>query len=158
VTTPADPTAAPPALHLHRPRDPVRALGLAVNYLMSKPAFATQRFGTWSRILAGQINRGHFVFVADGAGRILGFAGWGLTTEALAEGWLAGRVDLTSDQCRRGDCVLVNAWATDSAAAQRMLAAEGRRASRGMRAIYYQRIHPDGRVRGVRVPLLRRAG
>jgi hemolysin-activating ACP:hemolysin acyltransferase len=143
--------AAAVRLTLHRPPDPARALGLAVSYLMTKPAFAKLRFGEWSRILTGQINRGHYVLVADQAARIRGFAGWGLTSEALAEAWIAGTHDLTSEECRAGDCVIVNGWATDGAEAQRMLVAEGRRASRGMRAIYYRRIHPDGRVRGVRL-------
>jgi hypothetical protein len=40
-----------------RPDNPYVALGLAVSHLMTKPAFATLRFGEWSRILVGQINR-----------------------------------------------------------------------------------------------------
>ena len=41
------------------------ALGLAVSHLMTKPAFANLRFGDWSRVLVGQINRKHYAFVVD---------------------------------------------------------------------------------------------
>ena len=46
------------------------ALGLAVDHLMSKPAFASLPFGEWSRVLVGQINRGHYVFAVDSDKRI----------------------------------------------------------------------------------------
>ncbi len=44
--------------------------------LMTKPAFANLRFGDWSRILAGQINRGHYALVVDKTNNVHGFAGW----------------------------------------------------------------------------------
>ena len=53
--------AAPrPDLELFQPESPYVALGLAVNHLMTKPAFANLRFGDWSRVLVGQINRKHY--------------------------------------------------------------------------------------------------
>lgn len=61
---------APPdsreALRLFRPDSAVVALGLAVNHLMTKPAFARQAFGEWSRILVGQINRKLYCFAVSG--------------------------------------------------------------------------------------------
>jgi hypothetical protein len=53
-----------PNLRLSRPDNPYVALGLAVNHLMTKPAFASLRFGDWSRVLVGQINRKHYAFVS----------------------------------------------------------------------------------------------
>jgi hypothetical protein len=53
------------AYKLYRPNSPAIALGLAVNHLMGKPAFANLKFGDWSRILVGQINRGHYCFAVD---------------------------------------------------------------------------------------------
>ena len=47
-------TPARPELRVFRPDNPYVALGLAVNHLMTKPAFAALRFGEWSRILVGQ--------------------------------------------------------------------------------------------------------
>jgi hypothetical protein len=59
------PQAKPSAdrtLRIVQPDNPAAALGMAVNHLMMKPAFANLRFGDWSRILVGQINRRHFCF------------------------------------------------------------------------------------------------
>ena len=78
-------------LKLFRPHSPSVALGLAVNHLMTKPAFANLRFGDWSRILVGQINRKHYYFVVDGKNQIQGFIGWALTSQENAEAWVEGR-------------------------------------------------------------------
>jgi hypothetical protein len=56
--------------------DPARAIGTAVSYLMSKPAFARLPFGHWARVLISQINRRHYLFVSRGK-IIVGFFGWG---------------------------------------------------------------------------------
>ena len=64
------------ALKVFRPDNPYAALGLAVSHLMTKPAFANLKFGAWSRILVGQINRKHYCFVVDGKNQIQGFMGW----------------------------------------------------------------------------------
>ncbi len=85
------PLAPPPDLKLFRPQSPFVALGLAVNHLMTKPAFANRRFGDWSRILVGQINRKHYCFAVDGNNQIQGFMGWALTSKEKAEAWVEGR-------------------------------------------------------------------
>ena len=48
-----------------RPKDPAAALGLAVEFLSRKPAFAKLQFGEWSQVLFYQVARGHFFFVVD---------------------------------------------------------------------------------------------
>ena len=58
-------------LQLSWPTSAPTALGLAVAHMMTKPAFASLPFGDWSRVLVGQINRGHYAFVLDGAKRRL---------------------------------------------------------------------------------------
>jgi hypothetical protein len=45
----AVPVAPPPDLKVFRPQSPFVALGLAVNHLMTKPAFANLRFGDFKR-------------------------------------------------------------------------------------------------------------
>src|SRR5918999_6181350 len=102
-----------PELRLFRPDSPYVALGLAVNHLMTKPAFANLRFGEWSRILVGQINRKHYYFVVDGSNQIQGFIGWAVTTRAKAEAWVEGRAGLSYQDSREGDCIVFNAWAAD---------------------------------------------
>src|SRR4051812_46208654 len=78
-------TAAPIAprenLRVFRAKDPYIALGLAVSHLMTKPAFANLRFGDWSRILTGQINRKHYYFAVDRKNQIQGFMGWAVTSK-----------------------------------------------------------------------------
>src|SRR4051794_15097425 len=86
-----------PKLRLYQPADKAKALGLAVNHLMTKPAFANLRFGDWSRILVGQINRNHFCFAVNQENMIVGFLGWALTTKPKAEAWVEGRSGLSND-------------------------------------------------------------
>ena len=64
-------------LRIVKPANPAAALGLAVSHLMVKPAFANLKFGDWSRILVGQINRGHYCFAVDGNERGAGLHGLG---------------------------------------------------------------------------------
>ncbi|MFO1327942.1 MAG: hypothetical protein U1F56_11340 [Rubrivivax sp.] len=151
-TDPAAP--ADGALQLLRPRDPGAALGWAVSYLMTDPAFARQPFGDWSRVLAGQVNRGHCVFVHDGR-RLRGFAGWALTDDAGADAWLAGRT-LDADAARQGPVVLVNALKFDGDAVRRRLL----RALRGLlpaRRLVARRAYADGRWRAVDLRLRTRS-
>jgi hemolysin-activating ACP:hemolysin acyltransferase len=84
------PVAPRPDLKVFRPQNPYVALGLAVNHLMTKSAFANLRFGDWSRILVGQINRKHYCFAVDGNNQIQGFIGWAVTSKEKAEAWVEG--------------------------------------------------------------------
>ena len=81
---------APSHLKVLRPQNPYVALGLAANHLMTKPAFANLRFGDWSRVLVGQINRKHYCFAVDSTNQIQGFIGWALTSKEMPRpGWKA---------------------------------------------------------------------
>ena len=140
-------------LRLFRPDNNLVALGLTVNYLMAKPAFANLHFGEWSRILIGQINRQHYCFVMDARDRIHGFVGWALATSEKAEAWIADRGELRFEDSRSGDCVIVNAWAADSAAVNRFMIDQMRRMARDKTAAYFKRYYADGRKRAVRLPL-----
>jgi hemolysin-activating ACP:hemolysin acyltransferase len=138
-------------LRLFQPRHPAVALGMAVSFLMTKPAFANLRFGDWSRILVGQINRGHYCFVIDAANRVQGFAGWALTNKESAEDWLEGRRALSYAESQAGDCVVVNAWAADSPEVQRFLVEEARKLLAGKQTLYFKRHYQDGSTRPVRL-------
>ncbi len=81
-------------LRVVRHERPATALGLAVNHLMTKPAFARLKFGDFSRGLAGQIERKHYCFVVDRENRIQGFLAWAITSREDAEAWIEGRSDL----------------------------------------------------------------
>jgi hemolysin-activating ACP:hemolysin acyltransferase len=141
------------ALRLLRPDSPAAALGLAVSYLMTKPACAKLAFGDFSRILVGQINRRHFCFAVDGAGQVQGFLGWALASDEHARAWAQGRRALTFGDSRHGDCVVVNAFSADSTAATHCLIDEARRLFRDRTALYFKRHYKDGTTRIARVPV-----
>lgn len=123
---------------------------MAVAFLMADPAFQELRFGHWARVLAGQIRRGHFLFVTQGS-NVVGFAGWALTGHDMAEAWLAGLSELISEDSQDGDFVILNAWKTKTPAAGRFLIDTFRRMFRSKKALYYKRFYADGRKRRVRL-------
>ena len=138
-------------LKLFRPQNPYVALGLAVNHLMTKPAFANLRFGDWSRILTGQINRRHYYFAIDGKNQIQGFVGWALTSKENAEAWIEGRGALSFGDSLEGDCIVVNAWAASTPEATRFLVSQAREIVEGKDTVYFKRHYEDGRTRAVRL-------
>jgi hemolysin-activating ACP:hemolysin acyltransferase len=117
-------------LRIFKPANPAAALGLAVSHLMVKPAFANLKFGDWSRILVGQINRGHYCFAVDENNDVQGFMGWALATREKAEAWVEGRRGLTFEDSREGECMVINAWSASSNRATRFLLVEARRIAR----------------------------
>lgn len=144
-------TSAAAGLRLFRPDKPTIALGLAVNHLMIKPAFAYLKFGDWSRILAGQINRGHYRFAIDDAGQIQGFIGWALTTKEKAEAWVEGRKGLAYEDSIVGDCIVFNAWSANTTGVHRFLVDEARKLIGGKQMVYFKRYYKDGSNRPVRL-------
>ena len=126
------------------------ALGLAVEHLMTKPAFGRLPFGHWGRILTGQIRRGHYFFVADSK-RIVGFCGWALASEAEAEAWMTGRPEAAHIVGDTGDCMVLNAWSADTPEAHQIVREELRIRGRGSRMLYAKRDYKDGRVRPLRM-------
>lgn len=138
-------------MRLFRPENPVMALGLAVNHLMTRPAFAKLRFGDWSRILVGQINRKHFHFVLDAADQVVGFLGWALTSREIAEAWVEKRAGFSDADARDGNCIIFNAWSAASPKVNPFLLQAARNAAQGRDMIYFNRLYRDGTVRPVRL-------
>ena len=147
----AVPFAPPADLKLFRPQNPYMALGLAVNHLMTKPAFAHLRFGDWSRILTGQINRKHYYFAIDGKNQVQGFMGWAFASKDKAEAWVEGRGGLSFEDSQQGDCVIFNAWAASTPEANRFLVAQAREIIAGKDTVYFKRHYKDGSTRPVRL-------
>lgn len=144
-----------PALRLFQPHLPALALGLAVDHLMSKPAFATLPFGDWAQILVGQINRRHCCFVLDGDSQTVGFAGWALTERDKAEEWIAGRSPLLSSESHSGDCVVFNAWSAETSDVHTFMLAQFRVIFADKRFVYFRRHYRDGRTRSARLAVNR---
>lgn len=126
--------------------NPAQALGFAVSYLMTKPAFARLPFGHWSRILVGQINRGHYLIASDN-GHIVGFLGWALTTQEKGEMWLAEQGELSFEDSKAGEILLINAWASESNDVTHTLLERLREIGCAQKMIYFKRHYPDGRTR-----------
>lgn len=148
----AGPRAMPPErLRAVRDKNAFAAFGRAVSYLMNKPNFRDQKFGQWSKILAGQINRRHYFLVADGD-KVVGYAGWAYVDEATAKAWLNGGGDIPSANCADGDCIVVNAWAADDERINRFVLREVRRACVGKKTAFFKRVYEDGRVRPIELP------
>lgn len=148
--------AAPPDIHgpsVWNPSDPHAALGLAVDYLSKKPVFERLSFGEWTRTLAHQIRRGHQCFIVDEERTIVGFLGWALTEQSLAQAWVEGLRGLRDDECRQGDCVIINAVAADTRAVEQLLLKTGRKLFSAQRWVYYKRFYRDGRSRPMRLAL-----
>lgn len=126
--------------------DPARALGLAVSYLMTKPAFARLQFGGWSRILVGQINRQHYVLALQNQ-KVVGFLGWAVTSRELAEQWASHGRSLSFEESASGDTIIINGWAADSTKITRALLMHLREWGKDKRDVYFKRFYPDGRIR-----------
>jgi hemolysin-activating ACP:hemolysin acyltransferase len=148
----SDDPAAGSVMSALRPADPATALGMAVEFLLKQPVFAKLPFGEWAQVLVGQINRGHFFFAVDEQRRVRGMFGWALADEAAAEAWVTGRGDLRTEDCRDGDCVIINVLAADSPEADRVLAEEGIKVLAGKRLFFAKRYYRNGRTRPVRMP------
>lgn len=140
-----------PALRLHQSGDPRIALGLAVGHLVTKPAFARLRFGDWSRILIGQINRKHYRFVLDEKSVVVGFLGWALSTREIAEAWIEGRAANSLHDANHGECIIFNVWSADTLGVNRMLLAAARQAMLGKETAYFKRAYEGSAVRPVRI-------
>ena len=142
---------ASPKYRLFRHDNPATALGMVVNHMMTKPAFAQLKFGEWSRILVGQINRKHYCFVIDERNQVQGFLGWAITTKDKAEAWVEGRGAIAGEDANQGDCVIFNAWSSNRSAVNRMLLDAARQVMKGNDTMYWKRYYKDGTTRPVRM-------
>ncbi len=140
-----------PRLSAWKPADPAASLGLAVEFLSRMPAFGKLQFGEWSQVLFYQVARGHFFFVVDQDKRVRGFLGWALTEQALAEQWVEGLAGLRNEQCREGDCVIINAFAAETDEANHFIVDTMRGLFASKRRLYFKRHYPDGRTRPARL-------
>jgi hemolysin-activating ACP:hemolysin acyltransferase len=143
-------SAAGGTLRASRLDDDYKALGLAVSLMMADQSFGRLPFGHWSRVLAGQIRRKHYLFAFDGK-EVTGFLGWCLTDEEHAEKWLHQRGDISFDAAQDGDCVLINAWMAKTGRTNRFLLDQVRHVIKDRRFVYFKRFYKDGRMRPMKL-------
>jgi hemolysin-activating ACP:hemolysin acyltransferase len=147
ASTTAVPAAPRADLRVFRPNSPYVALGLAVNHLMTKPAFASLPFGECSGGLVGQINRKHYYFVVDTKNQVQGFVGWAVPTKDKAEAWVEGHGGVPDEDSTHGDCIVLNAWTGSTLEVNRFLLDEVRKIGQGKDTVYFKRYYSDGSVR-----------
>lgn len=125
--------------------NPNAALGRAVAYLMTKPNFEDLKFGAWSKILTGQVNRNHYFFVVHDQA-VVGFAGWALTDKHKALAWLNDNKPLSFQDSRDGDSMVINAWAADNGSINRFILKTLRQKAVD-RNVYAKRFYKNGATR-----------
>jgi len=78
------------------------AFAQAVHLLSAVEPFASCRFGSYAKVLMGQIKRRHYIFVIED-GFAIGYAGWALCAEPVARAWAEGHVVPAYEDCIDGD-------------------------------------------------------
>lgn len=135
---------------------PEAALAVLVQLSLKAPAFVGLRFGTWARVLIGQVNRGHYLILFEDD-RPAGFGGWFPARRTEAEAWLTGNADIPVSPEAEADCAIVNAFMAPSPVATRVLRDAMLDRGRGFGTLYGKRVLPDGRRRLVRLANSRRS-
>jgi hemolysin-activating ACP:hemolysin acyltransferase len=130
------------------------ALAVLVQLSLPAPAFSTQRFGSWARVLIGQVNRGDYLILSQN-GRPVGFAGWFAARKSDAEAWLEREVDISVAPLDEADCAVMNAFMAPSPEAARYLREAFLAQIPTLSVIYAKRVK-DGKRRLARVPNPRR--
>lgn len=133
-----------------RMTEPSAALGLMVQLSIQADAFASQRFGTWARVLIGQVNRGDYIVLLKN-GRPVGFAGWFPASMEDAETWIEGNTDIPPAPRGQGDCAVMNAFMAPDATGSRYLREAFLSQIPNLKWVYAKRVKGDKR-RMARVP------
>jgi len=98
--------------------DPWLALGLAAHFIGGREPFSRFPAGDLVRTLNGQIRRGHYLFALDTAAepaRVVGYLGWALYDNAVADRFIATGVPPADERATEGDV----AWILTAAALNR---------------------------------------
>jgi hemolysin-activating ACP:hemolysin acyltransferase len=121
--------------------DPWLALGLAAHFIGGREPFSRFPAGDLIRTLNGQIRRGHYLFALDTAAepaRVIGYLGWALYDNAVADRFIASGVPPADERATEGDV----AWILTAAALDRGAFFAMAKAAR--------KLYPDHRVIAVR--------
>jgi hemolysin-activating ACP:hemolysin acyltransferase len=137
-------------LRVFRMASAEQALAALVQLSLSAPAFSSQRFGTWARVLIGQVNRGDYLILSQN-GRPVGFAGWFLARKTDAEAWLEHEIDIPVAPAAEADCAVLNAFMAPSPEATRYLHEACMKQAPTISMIYAKRVK-QGKRRLARVP------
>lgn len=121
------------------------AFGLVSKFIRNVKPFCRESFQKMTNNLMGQIKRKHYLMAFEDK-LLVGYIGWCLTSEAIADKWLNENYNPTYEEGINGDCILVlTLHARDKAGMFHLV--------RSLKkllpdyAAYWKRVYPDGRVR-----------
>jgi hemolysin-activating ACP:hemolysin acyltransferase len=155
-----DQTEAPPGLTAEaqhraiRDKNPFAACGRTVSYLMNVPNLARLPFGQLSKLIVGQINRGHYFFVVDRSSAICGYCGWTQAGHEEAEGWLERNVEVSGGNLADGPVCVINIWQASSPKANAIIIGALRTMIHpATELVVAKRFYSNGTIRPVRIPI-----
>ena len=140
-------SSSDPAIAVRQLTDAQAAIGLAASYVSLHPPFDAYRAGRLIGTIAGQVERRQYAFAVK-CGQVVGYCGWALCHREIAEAWLAGGEPPTSDECLKGDVVVLTILAAAESAAVIRL-------TRHLRQAYAGRTFMAHRLRGGRNGIIR---
>lgn len=144
-----------PYYEIFVPQDPFKAMGMATSHLMTKENFRQLTFVEAGRLIAGQINRGHYFFVRQKQS-IVGYAGWALCSEAAGDLWLSRNIDVPLAEAESGDCILLNMWQADAPDINPLIVRELQRRNPDKKFLFAKRFYNSGNaVRPLKLPIFR---
>jgi hemolysin-activating ACP:hemolysin acyltransferase len=137
-----------------RDKNPFAACGRTVSYLMNVPNLARLPFGQMAKLIAGQINRGHYFFVVDRSSAICGYCGWTQAAHEQAEAWLERNVEVSGQDKADGPVCVINLWQASSPKANAVIIGALRTMLHpATELVVAKRFYPDGTIRPVRIPI-----
>lgn len=139
-----------PVFTLARNRDKYAAAGHAMMLLMRHDSFGGLPFRQIASIIAGQINRDHYFFVARN-GVPTGFVGWALCSDVAGERWLRDNDASLIGNGVDGPCVVLNTWVADGTDMNSFLLGKLRDTFRDKTRLFARRRYADGRTRPIRI-------
>lgn len=130
----------------------VFALGIAISVLSGTELFSTIPVGEFANTVSGQIKRKHYFFTLDvEQNKVVGYAGWALCDEVLADRWLEEDYKPTHEESMQGDCWLgLTYWAMDNEVNK--FQTRHMRATTKARYVYWKRVRKDGSIHNVKLP------
>lgn len=137
-------------LRIVRDSNAYAAVGRAAGMLMIYESFGQLPFGQIMKIIAGQINRGHYRFVLRG-NEPVGFFGWAYASKIGALKWLEENDESHVGDGVNGDYVIMNIWHARETSINAFAQRELLKVFEGKKTLYAKRRYADGRIRPVRV-------
>src|SRR5215208_25405 len=124
------------------------AFGVVMDYLSRSEPYAQFELGNFSKAVRRQLRLGHHV-AAMLSEQMIGYAGWLLTSNEIAEAWKGGNGVLKADPNGKTDAAALTIVAVTDERATPGLIRRARQLNPGVR-VYFKREYQDAALRGAR--------